>query len=97
MKLDTDLIWLISGISAFLGQKVTQTSEQYICWDMEDEADKSKVAILIEKRRVILFPESLKDKDYFAISGLASGMDFEIVEGFEDEEDEEDGQDNAKD
>jgi hypothetical protein len=68
-----DIIWLVSEISAFVGQGLSTTQGELYVWDLIDKNDKYKGEVVLDtKNKEIQFVDyDLDTKTYFAIVGLA--------------------------
>ena len=69
-KLD---VWMISRVSAFLGQGIDTQMDNFVEWYMNDG---SQVAINFNTKEVVFVDWVGDDKTYYSIVGLASMADF---------------------
>ena len=72
-----DIIWLVSEISAFIGQGLSTTQGELYVWDViNKKGDYDGEIVLNTKEKEIQFVDcNLDTKTYFAIVGLASSRD----------------------
>ena len=69
-----DIIWLVSSISAFLGQGISLTQRELYVWDlMNNQGEYEGEIVLDTKEKEIQFVDCghLDTKTYYALVGLA--------------------------
>jgi hypothetical protein len=64
----TDTIWLVSEISAFLGEGLSTSQKNLFVW----VTDKAEIVLDTDKKEIRFVDCELDMKTYFAIVGLAS-------------------------
>lgn len=69
-KLD---VWMISRVSAFLGQGIDTQMNDFVNWILNDG---SQVAINFNTKEVVFVDWVGDDKTYYSIVGVASMADF---------------------
>lgn len=69
-KLD---VWMISRVSAFLGQGIDTQMDNFVEWYLNDG---SQVCINFNTKEVVFVDWVGDDKTYYSIVGLASMADF---------------------
>jgi hypothetical protein len=74
MKKEKQLdLWMISRVSAFLGQGIDTQMDNFVEWYMNDG---SQVVINFNTKEVVFVDWVGDDKTYYSIVGLASMSDF---------------------
>jgi hypothetical protein len=80
-KLD---VWMVSRLSAFLGQSIDGEAENFVSWYVENKSGLSTIFLDFEKKELGFVNWLGDDKTYYSLVGVAMIAGFTTEDYYED-------------